>query len=337
MTPGRMPANARAILRLPYPANAPVAPQPQALNSHSLHTQTSPARLPPIQPVVLRYEKHQDDMPVKSTEGQEQGVTGMRHYAFMHKLNQLDSQPSRDHIDYRQVDAHVTDSDAPLEADVHPVAFSDPPTPPPSTGAYGHPIYMGSTHSPSVFLAILRIAQHNLPSVEFASAINHIPNMRPTDQLPLLYPAAPGDFAPVPFLDELRPARRIGDDNISVAFLPHFYDGGERHGIAFFEYVADLKRGRVLGSACVTPCSEEDLFRYGLVKYINSNELVQLFGQQVDEDVDGVDVMDKVGVEGGKWLERETVEDWDEWSTAFRTCAVAWEMRVRLMRGEYEG
>lgn len=341
MAPGRLFNNARIALSprySPYPTNMPAAQRAQASSSRNSHAQASPERLPPVQPVVLRYEKYQDDMPVKSIEGQEQGFTGVRHYSFMQRQKKLDSKPSLDHIDYRDVGGPSDNPSHDLfEADLDPPTYTGPPSPPLNTVTYNQPIYIGTTHNPSVFLAILRIAQLNLPHMNFVSALNHIPNVAPKDSLPVLISSAPGNLAPIPFLDTTRPEKRIEDVDISVAFLPYFYDQGKRHGIGYFETIHDYKRGNILGTACITPCSEEDLRCYGLVEYIDPKDLMGMIGLPDEGGVEGVDWMSEVGVCGGKWLEKDTVEDWEEWRRTFRTCAVAWENRMGLLRGQLEG
>ncbi|KAF1933539.1 uncharacterized protein M421DRAFT_51836 [Didymella exigua CBS 183.55] len=251
----------------------------------------------------------------------------------MYKQKKLDLKPSLDHIDYRDYDADLTDSDAHFGTDTEAPTFTGPPKPPLDMAAYTQPVYAGTTHNPTVFLAILHIAQRNLPGMDFVSALNHIPNIRPADQLPVLIPTASGNLAPAPFLDSRPPYKRPGDDDINVAFLPYFY--GERHGIAYWQYIKDFKRGIALGSACVTPCSEDDLRHYGLVDYIAAEDLAG-FIKQDGGSVRGVDMMRVVGIEDGNWMQRDVVEDWTDWRATFRTCAVHWESRMRLMRGEHE-
>jgi hypothetical protein len=332
----------------PYPTSASVAKQSQASSSRTILSKASPKTTPPAQRVILRYERYQDDMPVKSTEGPKQGYTGFHHYTFLAKQHKFDKKPSLDHPNYLADyadDTDLTDTDAPHEPEPEPdlssLAYADYPARPPLQDKYSQPIYYGTTRNPTVFLAILRIAQLNNPRMDFVSALNHVPNIGPTEQLPRLTPLAPGNLTPAPFIDtpEVRPdaSDEGGEDmeEINVAFLPYFY--GERHGIAFWEYVQDFKRGKVLGSACVTPCSEEDLRRYGLVEYIEPEDVNGDFGPVGPRGPEGVDMMNSVGVDAGRWLEKDVVEDWEEWRGTFRTCAVHWDRRMALMRGQHEG
>ena len=81
---------------------------------------------------------------------------------------------------------------------------------------------------------------------------------------------------------------------MSVAFLPNFYDGGERHAIAFWTMKGDKMHlgQKMLGTAFVTPCHEWQLVAWGLVEY------------EEDEVGEGV-LLRRVGCAAGKWVERE--------------------------------
>ncbi|KAF3035896.1 hypothetical protein E8E12_000910 [Didymella heteroderae] len=343
MAPTRLSKKAPTALssrQSPHPTSAQIATYTQANSSRTAVSRTSPENTLPAQPVVFRYERYQDDMQVKSTEGHEQGFTGMRHYTSLTKQQKLDTKPSLDHINYLSGDADLTDTNVPSEPDFLAPAYTNYPARPPLMNNYSQPIYAGTTRNPTVFLAILRIAQLNNPKMNFVSAFNHIPNIHPTEQLPKLTPSPPGALAPASFLDtrNTRPAhalRETDDEEISVAFLPYFY--GKRHGVAFWEYVRDFKRGAVLGSACVTPCSEEDLRWYGLVEYIDPEDVEGVVGPVRPKGPEGVDLMNSVGVDAGRWLEKDIMEDWEEWRRVVRTCAVHWESRMALMRGMHEG
>ena len=350
MAPTRVSKKAPAALRSrqsPYPTSAQIATQSQASSSCKTLSQNSPKSAPSTQRVILRYGKYQNDMPVRSTEDPEQGYKGFKHYSFLAKQHKFDTKPSLDHVNYLASSADVTDTDAPHklepepEPDLTSLAYADYPARPPLQDKYSQPIYYGTTRNPTVFLAILCIAQLQNPKMDWVSALNHIPNISPTEQLPRLSPSAADSLTAAAFLDtpEIRAdAPEESDegkdeekDDINVAFLPYFY--GERHGIAFWEYITDFKRGQVLGSACVTACTEEDLRRYGLVDYIGLKDVKSVLGPVGPRGPEGVDVMHSVGVEQGRWLEKNVVEDWEEWRAAFRACAVHWNSRMALVRG----
>lgn len=352
MAPARVSKKIPAALssrQSPHPTSPPVTTQSQASSSSRTLSQTSPkSSTPPVQRVILRYERYQDDMPVRSVEVPTQGYTGLRHYTFLAKQHKFDAKPSLDHVNYlsdEADDADLTDTDAPhepeLEVDISSLAYTDYPARPPLQNNYSQPIYFGTTRNPRVFLAIVYIARLNNPQMNFVSALNHVPNIGPTEQLPRLASLGPDSLAPTPFVDRLHPrlVQALSEDDdktdIKVAFLPYFY--GERHGVAFWEYVEDFKRGEVLGSACVTPCSEEELRWYGLIEYIDPEEVKDVFGPVGLRGQEGVDMMNSVGVDQGRWLEKDVVEDWEEWRAVFRVCAVHWQNRMSSMRGMHEG
>ena len=282
---------------------------------------------------MLRYEKHQDTIAVNSVEETQHlpPLTGVEHYLHIFHRKGHDLKPSLDHIDYGKLERPPDDYSLfeVLEDNLTPQTAHGAASPPPSPASYAQPIYSGTTRNPAVFLSILRVAERNRPDLDLVSATNHIPNIRPTDLLPPLFPAAPGNLAPQPFLDTTYPyLKRDGDVDMAVAFLPHFYNGGERHAIGFYDVLTCHRRGRVLGTAFFTPCSEEDLRRYGLVVYVESWD---------DGDVQGLEEMASVGCCEGGWVERDTVEEYEEWRMVLRVASVAWERRMGLLRGELEG
>lgn len=326
-----LPPNAHATLDLRYPQpllSHILIVQPTHISSSRTVRAGTIVSAEALTPVVLRYEKYQDALPVNSIEGEDdQPMQGLRHYLHMHHQKGLTIKASLDHTDYTAL-SHFnspTLTMAPPPLHPHPRAPS-PPNPPTS---YGAPIYSGKTHNPAVFLAILHIAQHNLPHLDLVSALNHIPHLSPTDTLPALLPAAPGNLAVQPFLDtrSARP-KREGEEETHVAFLPHFYDSGARHALGFFQVGQCASRGRVLGNAFFTPCTEEELRQYGLVSYVESAD---------GEGEEGVETMSRVGCEEGEWVERDTVEEYEEWKLAFRVASVVWEARMGLVRGKTEG
>lgn len=286
-------------------------------------------------PVVLRYERYQDTIHVNTieSEGSQQAKisAGAKHYVHMHQQKGLTSKPSLDGVDYSALARLESDSPPhnPLAMDVPQKPWPRAPAPPSPSTAYSEPIYSGTTRNPAVFLAILSIAQTNLPSLDLVSALNHIPNIAPSDALPDLIPAAPGNLAARPFLDTRAPrSKREGDADINIAFLPDFYDRGTRHALGFFQIQRCPRKGRLLGTAFFTPCTELDLRKYGLVEYVDDAD-------EVGEG--GVDTMSRVACEEGEWRDRDTVEEYEEWKLMYRVASVAWEAKLGLMRGDQEG
>jgi len=138
MAPTRLLKKAPTALSFrqsPYPTSAPVATQSQASSSRTTLSQTSAKSTLTVQRVILRYEKYQNDMPVRSTEGLEQGYTGFKHYTFLAKQHRIDTKSSLDHINYLASDADLTDTDAPHQSEPGPdlssLAYADYPARPP--------------------------------------------------------------------------------------------------------------------------------------------------------------------------------------------------------------
>lgn len=298
---------------------------------------------------ILRAEKTRDQLPVNSVEQiRAPPLTGFLHYMHMMRQAGLDIILAQDGTDTHEpsdaqngaltngTTTNGTTTNGTLTnhstttPNIYPAhrAPANAPTPPPSAFTplqsqthYDHPIYTGTTHNPAVFLAILRIASANLPNLNLLSALNHIPNVYPTDPLPVLHPATPGNIAPHPFLDSTFAwQKKEGDQEVRVAFLPNFYSGGERHAIGFWTTREDeMQPGQqMLGTAFVTPCSEWELAKWGLVEY-------------AEEEGEGR-VLWRVGCWAGRWVDRDTVEEYEEWKMAF-CVGKAWEGRVKLARG----
>lgn len=285
---------------------------------------------------MLQDQKLRDTIPINSIEEQPQPpprLTGVTHYVSMLRAAGLDKLDTLDHTDANPPD--TTPSATPPHSPVHkPRTFTPPitipaPSPPTPPSNYSSRIYTGTTHDPAIFLSILHIAQHNRTDLNLLSALNHIPNLPPSDPVPVLHPAAQGNLAPQPFLENgcVRP-KRNDDEDVTVAFLPDFYDQGERHALGFYRILHCQVRGRLLGCAFFTPCSEEELRRYGLVEYMDPQEG---FGEG------GVETMRRVGCKKGVWLERDTVEEYEDWKLVLRIASVTWEARMQLIKGGTEG
>ncbi|KAJ4353152.1 hypothetical protein N0V95_003624 [Ascochyta clinopodiicola] len=286
--------------------------------------QKAPAPRADNEPIVLRYEKHQDTIPVRSVESEEnqQQLTGVKHYLHMMSQLGLNAKPSLDHIDYRSLG--VT-REATTTIEDKPSPHIPPATQTPSSlPSYTQPIYLGTTQNPKVFLSILRIAQQNLPTLDLTSALNHLPNTPASDALPHLHPSAPGNLAPPPFVDDLPALHRTDRAKIHIAFLPAFY-ADARHSIGYFEVLHSARGGKKVGACLFSPCVEEELRRYGLVEYLSGRE---------DGGVEG---MRRVGAGTGYWVSMDTVEEYEEWEMVWRGVKKVWEGRVRFARGSLEG
>lgn len=284
--------------------------------------------------VELLFNTYQNTLIVNSVEEESnrQRLAGMEHYRHMMNINGYDAKPSLDRVvggDSGASQDDMSTSDI-FDNDVEPDTLTGSstrgtqPALPASPSSYSQPIYSGTTHSPVVFFSILRIAQQNLPSLDLTSALNHLPNIHPGDSLPQLRLSAPGNLAPVPFIDNNAPPQRSNDADISIAFLPTFYSDA-RHALGYFEVLPNTHNSKKVGVCLFTPCTEDDLRRYGLVEYLTGRE---------DEGVEG---MSKVGASEGMWLDRDVVEEYEEWSLVWKVVSGVWKGRFDKTLGEFEG
>ncbi|KAI8941065.1 hypothetical protein NX059_002305 [Plenodomus lindquistii] len=188
------------------------------------------------------------------------------------------------------------------------VDYTTRPRPPHSHSSYKSAIYHATTPNTAVCLAIIRIAEKNLPSIDFTSALIHLPNLAPSDPLPALpHGTFTGDI-PFSALDT--------DVDITIAFLPEFYSDN-RHALGFYVLlpgIAEPTRNRI--TSCVsTPCTTQDLEDWDMVIYSDGRE------------GEGMHGMEAVGVEGGRWVDPDSVEDGYLWRTAWWVLE-RWEKRL---------
>lgn len=52
---------------------------------------------------------------------------------------------------------------------------------------------------------------------------------------------------------------------------------------------------------------------------------------------DGVESMRRVGAGQGCWLDKDTVEEYEEWRLVWKVIEKVWEGRLGFARGELEG
>ncbi|KAF1972265.1 hypothetical protein BU23DRAFT_644653 [Bimuria novae-zelandiae CBS 107.79] len=193
--------------------------------------------------------------------------------------------------------------------------------------AYSSPLYEGRTSNPLVALAILHIATKNLPSINFTSAIAHLPNVGPQTPAPRFPPHMPD--AELPFLDTATQwTGEEGDQQIMLLFLPNYYVD-ERHAVGFYT------RKAVSGRLChivFTPCTTQELSLAGLLDPVDPGLTIADFrGYDVGVVEGGVpwEQLD-VGVKGGEWLDRGNVGDRAVWENAEDIVGVEWVIRVRI-------
>ena len=206
---------------------------------------------------------------------------------------------------------------------------SDVPIPPLSAAEYQREIYKANTTNPSVCLAIIRIAEKNMPLIDFSSAINHLPNLRPKDPLPklrhrVLY---------------AQPRKRHGDIEMNVIFLPHFYQDG-RHALGYYALSPEPdnwswtpKQGCLfVKHELFTPCTTGNLIMYDLVEYVSG------LGGNVSIDREELDMehVNSVGARGGTWVAWNVAEEWEYWIAKFGVVRSVWERDLALTSGAEE-
>jgi hypothetical protein len=274
------------------------------------------------------WDDYQDDIVVNSVEhadprGQKP-LVGIDHYK--QSLSQVGHYKhiTYDFEDYRtngkkredMPDIEEDDLDIDVEHDAHSL-YTTPPTPPETQDDYDECIYHGRTRNPAVCLAIIRIAQRNLPFIDFSSSLNHLPNL-PLD-------------APVPklptgvFAEDIPHERQATDIEMNLAFLPRFYHDN-RHALGFFTTAPVSRPGHPTRSwtktILFTPCSTADLKRFEMVEWLPGNKRR-----------DGVKDMQAVGSRDGSWLKPDVEEDWPNWSVCWKVVWHVWERRMGLCQG----
>ncbi|KAF1851246.1 uncharacterized protein K460DRAFT_362013 [Cucurbitaria berberidis CBS 394.84] len=289
------------------------------------------------QPTTYPWDSYQDAIVVNSVEFSDmQQRVGAEHYSYM-----LSCQKHYKHIcvgfdEYRynglkiedlpELDDNDDDEEQDLvqQENLDPtINTTRPPDPPPSHYAYPHPIYQATTSNPAIPLAILRIAQKNLSSISFDSAIAHLPNLAHADPLPKLT----SNISP----EDIKYKNRDNAIRLNVAFLPEFYNDG-RHALGYYTLSQASSsnsspmnaRRRMVGACLFTPCTIRDLEVYNLVKF--------MYGRKHH----GVEGIKSVGVRQGRWVEKDVVEDWDEWSLMVKVVGRVWQVRLLLLMGGQE-
>ncbi|RYN53739.1 hypothetical protein AA0118_g9501 [Alternaria tenuissima] len=335
------------------------------------------------------WDSHQDDIVVNSTElntaGRKLGIDHYRHQLTLRKTYEhITTDFAEDMEKLVPRDAlPVPCSPSPLSPDDETKKENDDgdmehvehktwdgkarlPKPKFNRLDYDWPIYRARTTNPAVFLAIIRIAEKNLPFINFDSAITHLPNRAVNASLPIL----PFNNAPnrrwkgkekAVFTDDLPYEKKKDDQLMTILFLPEFYKDG-RHAVGYYDIAPGRDKSLKLEAENVvqllfTPCDTEDLVRWGLVHWIydagsideartlddaakkaleeagkecsrsKGTEEVEIEDQSEEPDAE---LMEFVGARDGKWLNFGTVEDYDEWAEGFRVVRRIWE---RMLKG----
>lgn len=346
------------------------------------------------QPLKIPKEKeypcdsHQDDIVVNSTElntaGRKLGIDHYRHQLTLRKTYEhittdfaedMEKLVPRDALPvpscssplFSNDETKKENDDADMEHVEHKTWDGKARLPKPKFNRldYDWPIYRARTTNPAVFLAIIRIAEKNLPFINFDSAITHLPNQAVNASLPIL----PFNNAPnrkwkgkekAVFTDDLPYEKKKDDQLMTVLFLPEFYKDG-KHAIGYYDIAPGRDKSMRLEAENVvqllfTPCDTEDLVRWGLVHWvydagsIDEARTLDDTAKKADEEADkerlrskgmeaeiekggeepDAELMEYVGARDGKWLNFGTVEDYDEWAEGFRVVRRIWE---RMLKG----
>ncbi|KAF2714970.1 hypothetical protein K504DRAFT_496866 [Pleomassaria siparia CBS 279.74] len=263
---------------------------------------------------ILPKDSHQDDIVVKSTEMHRRDLgVGLAHY--QERLNDHTSYDiiSTDFLHYRNNGKDpegVPDLDRYRED--YPQLVRDRSidyTKPPQGHHAGHlhsPIWRGQTFSPLVCLAIIRVAQSNLPFVNFESALNHLINLGPMDPFPRLPTSST-------FVDDVEYQPRPNDLPIKTVFVPHYYLDG-RHALGFYVRLSSSHTTVVF-----TPSSDDDLYRLGLFDF-----------QAVDRG-SWEDTI--IATNEGEWVGKE---DTANWTSLLHWVSHSWVNRLFLTMGGQE-
>jgi hypothetical protein len=222
----------------------PKSPRKPATNPQPTPSRVSKAPVKPARPTRIAvkekhypWDSHQDDIIVNSVEERQPAYrTGVAHY-----LHLLAQQKSYEHIttdfdDYRRNFTNAEDlpnyddeerEDREWEQQ-EGIDYTVLPIPPATLSAYSSTIYTAHTPNPAVFLAITRLAAHNLPFLDFSSSVSHLPNHSPAAPLPTLEKEL--FCADVPY------SKKASDTEMSILFLPSFYEDG-RHALGFYTFI----------------------------------------------------------------------------------------------------
>ncbi|KAI4929102.1 hypothetical protein J4E85_005726 [Alternaria conjuncta] len=153
-------------------------------------------------------------------------------------------------------------------------------------------IYRATTTNPAVFLAILRVAERNLPFINFDSAITHLPNLLANARLPgipalsalssessdALEASASSNHPqkkkanPPAFTEDTPHEKKDADIPMTILFLPNLYKDG-RHALGYYalapEADPDTKQlnPEDVVQILFTPCGISDLVEARLLEW----------------------------------------------------------------------
>ncbi|KAI4684194.1 hypothetical protein J4E81_009073 [Alternaria sp. BMP 2799] len=192
-------------------------------------------------------------------------------------------------------------------------------------------IYRATTTNPAVFLAILRVAERNLPFINFDSAITHLPNLPANARLPgipalealssessdALEASAPSKSSNHPqkkkvsqpaFIEDTPHEKKETDIPMTILFLPNLYEDG-RHALGYYalapEADPDTKQlnPEDVVQILFTPCGISDLVEARLLEWTPIDPELKARADEkksADKKGDGVEGGDGKGVGDGE-------------------------------------
>lgn len=317
-------------------------PKPEAIvlssDDKSASSSPEPTRLPnyskqqlerfnTVSGGILPDDSHQDDIIVNSIETPNHGrLTGYRHYVqelkrhgTYHRIRTTFKQYSgrgRTAQHLARLDRHryLPRSTENLKPGINYDQFTAIPV---HRRDNGNPIYHGGTYNPLIPLAIIRIAQKNIPFIDLRSALNHLPNIKPTDACPPLHVSIHQGHPD--FVDESPHKRRKTDSCIRITYIPSYYSDG-RHCIGYY-IDDDSSQGQML----FTPCTRADLKEFGLVMEHNS---------VANDGIPDLDAWHyrRIAIVNGHWYQKEN----EYWTMFWDFIDYTWRRRLKIMMGRYE-
>jgi hypothetical protein len=307
---------------------------------------TKTARPARVAPNNYPWDSHQDDLIVETIEEGRRphaARAGVAHYLHLLAQEKDYKHITTDFDEYRR--NFLGEEDLPKYNDLERdegrvweeqegIKYTHLPVPPDTLSAYEKRIYKASTSNPAVFLAIIRLAEHNLPFLDFSSPLSHLPNHPPVEPLPKLIHGT--------FCANVPVKNKITDTPMTVLFLPEFYEDG-RHALGFYTFQPPAHPSsnpakalfQSVKNVVFTPCTTSDLETYDLVEYLHTGKKGKGKEKAGGGGADSLKWM-CMGAREGTWLDQEVVEEYEEWSEGVRIVRSVWERRVELCCGAEE-
>lgn len=197
---------------------------------------------------------------------------------------------------------------------------------PPHETHYKKPMYKTRTRNPVFALAIIRLAEENLPFLSFESDLAHLPNVGPQNMPPTFPQVDIGE--PMPFLNAAtKHMRKDTDDLITIVFLPEYYQDG-RHAVGFWTRKKPSNR---LCSIVCTPCTTKELRALGLLAWVPPTHGLPGSPDLPREDAEITSWHNfRFGNIHGEWLYPCVERYLEKWELAEKVVRFEWWLRVAV-------